>query len=524
MFISFINTNNAELEAEVSALTQSLATMTDDFASVISRDAEILTLPSGVENVGKNALNNCEALTEITVPASVTNIEKDGFGYVPNLEKITFEGDVPPTIEKDAFGMVAKTCEIIVPSGSTSAYSGVTEEIETAANKALITITISGGTTELYYYDDNIIPVKAFYDRGDIISANIESGITGISERAFAACSGLTSLTMPDTVTTLGINVFSNAKSLSTIHISSGLTSLPNSVFEGAGLTAITVPDTITSVGERCFTNCYNLTNAYLPDTITTSALSSYFFSSCSGMTSVHIPNGIKNLGHYCFTGCTSLPEITLPSGLTTVGNNVFAKCSSLSSITCYATTAPTLGSNVFQSIKSTGTLYYPSGSDYSSWFSKLPAGWSGATIFNPQPVDNVNEVITAKEFILLSGTSRNGINTMFDDERNIWVQGINTGLTYIPVRQNLPVAGSVYYQIIYDANAASGVSFVDFDFEPIDPSIVAEVEDYIKISSRVSGGNTYFIFDFNQNHSLANMPDWESNPSFYDGLDYVYY
>ena len=87
-------------------------------------------------------------------------------------------------------------------------------------------------------------------------------------------------------------------------------------------------------------------------------------------MTSITIPNGVTSIGTYAFATCTSLTSITIPDSVTSIGTYAFDGCSKLSSITCNAAVAPTITNTTFQGIKQYGSLYYPSGSNYSSWLS----------------------------------------------------------------------------------------------------------------------------------------------------------
>ena len=84
-----------------------------------------------------------------------------------------------------------------------------------------------------------------------------------------------------------------------------------------------------------------------------------------------------------CISGTTAVncrpnaTSVTIPNSVTSIGSYAFSYCSSLTYVTCYATTAPALSSNVFENLPRNGTLYVPNGSDYSSWLSSLPRGWT---------------------------------------------------------------------------------------------------------------------------------------------------
>ncbi|MBR5456460.1 MAG: leucine-rich repeat protein, partial [Bacteroidaceae bacterium] len=88
----------------------------------------------------------------------------------------------------------------------------------------------------------------------------------------------------------------------------------------------------------------------------------------CSGLTSVTIGDGVTSIGIYAFFECYRLTSIEIPGSVTSIGDYAFRYCHGLTSVTSLATTAPALGSYAFDSISSGATLYYPAGSDYSSW------------------------------------------------------------------------------------------------------------------------------------------------------------
>ena len=125
-------------------------------------------------------------------------------------------------------------------------------------------------------------------------------------------------------------------------------------------------------------------TNAYYGkttlDTITlpvgVTKINSGAFSGCSNLISVDMPEGVTLIDNSAFTNC-NLTSVVIPSTVTSVGRNAFRSNSGLTSITCYATTAPTIGATPFADISQTGVLYIPYGSDYSTWIAKLPSGWT---------------------------------------------------------------------------------------------------------------------------------------------------
>ena len=108
--------------------------------------------------------------------------------------------------------------------------------------------------------------------------------------------------------------------------------SLDASCFEGcSGLTSITIPSSVTSLGERCFSDCSGLTSITIPSSVT--SLGWFCFEGCRGLTSITIPSSVTSLGQSCFQDCSGLTSITIPSSVTSLGGACFGRCLNLESV-----------------------------------------------------------------------------------------------------------------------------------------------------------------------------------------------
>ena len=108
--------------------------------------------------------------------------------------------------------------------------------------------------------------------------------------------------------------------------------SLGASCFEGCtGLTSITIPSSVTSLGDGCFQDCSGLTSITIPSSVT--SLGGNCFWNCSGLTSITIPSSVTSLGDFCFQGCSGLISITIPSSVTSLGGNCFLNCQKLETV-----------------------------------------------------------------------------------------------------------------------------------------------------------------------------------------------
>ena len=95
--------------------------------------------------------------------------------------------------------------------------------------------------------------------------------------------------------------------------------------FSCSGLTSITIPSSVTSFGDGCFAYCRALTSITIPTSVT--SLGNRCFEGCSGLTSITIPSSVTSLGDLCFSGCRGLTSITIPSSVTSLGDYCFIDC-----------------------------------------------------------------------------------------------------------------------------------------------------------------------------------------------------
>ena len=157
--------------------------------------------------------------------------------------------------------------------------------------------------TDGKYSGDIIIPEKVKGNDG------VEYIVASLGASCFKDCSGLTSITIPSSVTSLGDDCFYDCDGLTSITIPSSVTSLGASCFWScSGLTSITIPSSVTSLGESCFFYCSGLTSITIPSSVT--SLGGGCFEGCRGLTSITIPSSVTSLGDYCFSGCKNLETV----------------------------------------------------------------------------------------------------------------------------------------------------------------------------------------------------------------------
>ena len=139
-------------------------------------------------------------------------------------------------------------------------------------------------------------------------------------------------------------------------------------VFNGcSGLTSLTLPSSVTKIGCYALSNCIGLTSLTLPSSVT--EIGEHAFLNCRGLTNFTIPSGVTSIGHGAFFCCYGLISLTIPSCVTAIGSRAFNDCSGLTSIYAYMEKLPETGSNLFLGCdEKKCTVYVPKGT-YDDYF-----------------------------------------------------------------------------------------------------------------------------------------------------------
>ncbi|GMO52220.1 MAG: hypothetical protein Pg6C_17680 [Treponemataceae bacterium] len=149
--------------------------------------------------------------------------------------------------------------------------------------------------------------------------------------------SGITSVVIPQGVTLIGSNAFSECYNLTSVTIPDSVTEIGSGAFSSSGLTSVTLPKGLTKTGGRMFSECTKLKTVTIPEGVT--VISDFMFASCSALTSIKIPNSVTSIGRGVFSnfsgweGCDALTSITLGSGITAIPDEFAKYCKSLTSI-----------------------------------------------------------------------------------------------------------------------------------------------------------------------------------------------
>ena len=186
-----------------------------------------------------------------------------------------------------------------------------------------------------YEINDSSVAITKY--TGSAETVTIPSKIAGyrvayIDQYAFYACTNLSSIVIPNSVTTIGWGAFSSCTSLSSVIIQRGVINIDGDAFYGcSSLSNITIPDSVTEIYERAFSSCTSLKSVTIPNSVT--SIGNAAFSNCVSLSSIVIPNSVKSLGHDAFENCTSLSSVIIMSGVISIGSKAFSDCTNLSDI-----------------------------------------------------------------------------------------------------------------------------------------------------------------------------------------------
>ena len=310
-----------------------------------------ITLPESVTSIGPWAFANCAKLEQVSFPAGLTLIDLCAFENCTALTAVTL-----PKRLTELGSEVFKNCSALksvwIPKSLTNnglggGFKGCT---------ALTDITFETGITKIADYQFNGSPIK--------------------------------SITIPDTVTTIGMSAFANCANLTAIDLPSSVTEIDGYAFSSTGLTAVTLPKHLRELGTDAFAGCTALKSVFISLSLQTAT---YPFRKCTALTDVTfedgrtklpntlledsgirqltVPQTVTKIGYSAFAGCTQLTAITLPAGLRELGSEAFKGCTALTGV-ALPDSLTALSHGAFENCTSLTAVEFPAGITPFSWSS----------------------------------------------------------------------------------------------------------------------------------------------------------
>ena len=346
------------------------------------------TIPNGVVGIGEYAFTGNSCITYISIPNSVTTIDKNAFKNCTNLAKVELNcnalvsedrngspymvdffgdqvkeyviGEDVTSIGSCAFADCYNLTKVSLPDGLTSigmsAFSFCYNLAEINIPSSVTTLGLfafnyCGGLTRVEI-NNNAIVSKDYRSNYDglsyVFSPSVKEYVIGedvtrIGNYAFSECHYLTSIIIPKSVTDIGTDAFQYCDALQSIQVEDGNPVYDsredcNAIIKTASNTLLwgcqntTIPNGIISIANKAFAGCSGLTSISIPNSV--SNIGDNAFESCKSLTSITIPDNLQAIGYGVFMGCESMESVSIPNSVIAIGDYAFASCYALSSIT----------------------------------------------------------------------------------------------------------------------------------------------------------------------------------------------
>lgn len=213
-----------------------------------------------------------------------------------------------------------------------------------------------------------------------IQSVTIPESVTSIGQSAFESCFSLYSLIIKDAATSIGDRAFNGCSALTTLSLGENITTIGDYAFQGCSyLTNVTIPQRVTSIGRQAF---------YLTDLNTLTikgpinSMGYAAFAGCTNLTSLSLYDGIQTIGEGAFINSTSLEAVTIPQSVTSIGASAFANCSNLRTITI-PEKVTTIESDTFTGCSYLESITLPAGlKSFQDKLENCPAGNPDGAIY----------------------------------------------------------------------------------------------------------------------------------------------
>lgn len=317
-----------------------------------------VTLPDSIDTMGVSVFENCKSLTGANIPLGITSIPATTFKGCTSLVSFTVPTHVTSLGNSSSGGSIFYGCSKLETvtlhdgigyiAGSTfyncSKLNNITLPNNTSYTtlenslfygcKALTSITIPANVIKIGSSKES----KVFYNCSKLETVTFAgNNVTTIQGYAFYGCSVLKNITIPETLSTLGVCAFYNCKALETATLPVGITAIENNnavygnIFYGcSALKSVTILGAMTKIYDLMFYGCTSLTSFTFPEGITSIGKQAFYNT---GLTSIELPL-LDSIGDAAFAKSKALASVTFNSEQRTIGTNMFYGCSALKSVT----------------------------------------------------------------------------------------------------------------------------------------------------------------------------------------------
>ena len=265
-----------------------------------------IVIADSVTDIGEAAFCSCYSLPEIRLPKNLTAIGNEVFYFCDSLKSITLPEECPNfTIVDNCALYSADMRGLLLYFGKDSQY------------------TVPNTVTTIWDY--------CFSQNQTLKEINLPDSLQIIGNYAFSYCLQLENIKLPENLRVIGNQAFRQCSKLKSLPIPLSVHSIGNGAFASTAITEMIIPETVTSMGEELFNGCSQLTTVSIPSYLT--CISKGMFYGCSQLETVSIPQNVTSIEKAAFANCSKLTEITLPQALISIGENSFNGCKSLSTI-----------------------------------------------------------------------------------------------------------------------------------------------------------------------------------------------